>query len=461
MSAIIQELHDATLPISALGIWQGLRDDDGCRALPDGPRIVWDALQMNYAAEELLAAGVATTGEDGQLQLAAPLSSPGVPLVFFRHQAEDAPFAILAGRSALGHRQSPLALALEDAFTTAAVSDTGGILFGVTTVGDLCVLRGLGLPATLVCDITEYRAEQINELRALVGDDLALPALPAPNCPPAGSAADGAADYSDALDPGGPFGTPFEDINGEATEAEATEASSAANGGPVADHSTDNDSIRDHPNGGVDLILVGCKLAEIDGAQPDGLAEVVDLLVNLETHLAVDLARVGVWLPDRADLQTVRFCASRGEVTAAREVILASVDQHTTGLTRPIDGVVGPAPLATDLIGTRAALERVLHRRDDALGDSAARRADGAELLYRAAVDRELIEPLRARAMEEGHPLRQNLDMMAAEVLRGLHYSAPRVALPGITSRAEGAVALDQYLKMAATVTRIIREARR
>ena len=73
------------------------------------------------------------------------------------------------------------------------------------------------------------------------------------------------------------------------------------------------------------------------------------------------------------------------------------------------------------------------------------------------------MDDFRALMNDPARPLdwRQNLGMMAAEVLRGLHYSAPRVALPGITSRAEGAVALDQYLKLAATVTRIIREARR
>lgn len=185
------------------------------------------------------------------------------------------------------------------------------------------------------------------------------------------------------------------------------------------------------------------------GAVP-ALSNALARVAAARQHLDLPFAGVAVWRPPAADLAALRFRRSLRDVASVRSLLQESA-AGAASISIPTDAPpVPPYPVAlADLLAAQAA-ERE--------GDDPAKDVESARLAYEAAVRRDLVAPLQARALASADPVRRAAGAELAGVAGLLHGLTP--ALHDITAGGADPVAaghLARYLKLAGRFDSLLR----
>ena len=157
--AVFEFLAGRGKPYVLPGAWANLECHGAFFVLSEDPESFREALCAQFAREDLLAAGVAHVGDDGELLMHPDLIAEGAVLAALRRAPQAAPFCILTRDDCLPPGQWPFA-AVRDDFQMQSLHElVDGELYIAATLADVAVLWSVGLPAVTATGIGTLEGE--------------------------------------------------------------------------------------------------------------------------------------------------------------------------------------------------------------------------------------------------------------------------------------------------------------
>jgi hypothetical protein len=422
-AAVYQSLLSRCLPYAFRAPWDFLRPDDDARGPVCDPDAALAELRKEFDDDALLGAGVIDPASS-EPRLRPELVDPECGVVALRGGPGRDPFCLLTARGCLPRRPSGIAVAFKDAWTRAQ-AERRGQLFAAWRIGEVALLRALGLPATLAVDLTRGGLRGLHHL----DDRFAMQALTTPpelveelartlelarrsaggKVAPA-VAPDGKAPGPAPTNAGDPAMTGLDQPSGAAGALDGAAA-------PAADDAVASDRPRAARPA---LVLVAWSPLGPTAAPPPALAPAVAHLRDARRYFGFEFAGIEAWRPDDDFLANLRFRLTFRDRSAVRELLEEASGSVDFEELAP-GGADGPAPpgYAAALGELAAALAENQPRsgRSD--------RMKKATAVYEAAVQRELIGPLVDWALASGDPIVKNTGVQVAAVARQLHALAP------------------------------------
>jgi len=377
--------------------WDDLDPPDDCYGPVADPGRALTQLRERFGDRRLMHCGVIRTRAGGRVELAPELTRQGTVVVALRTHPARAPFALLAGGRCLPTRRCPVRAAYRD-YSLAAGLIGGELLLAAADTRDVAILRALGLPCTLAGPIRPpsraafaYLDIESNPLEVDVDDDYAAivaaelaeeaartrPPAPVPEC---GGETKGAESDANPVAAAGPDPRPRPD-SPPTPPIPPTPSPSAAAPEPAED--TD-------PRRRV-VALVAWSPAAFCDRVPTIIAYAARRLRLAQLGLDLAFAGVMVWTVDGDTLEEVRNRLRFANLAAVAARLAESITESTT----EFDSLLAePPPPPLDFVEARAALVTTLANpagTPDALV--------AAWVNYNAALERELVAPLRAAAL--------------------------------------------------------------
>ena len=163
IETLLQRFLDYCTPCGPIGVWSGIGLVPDCFACPENGALTLAWLGDEFLEDCLLSSGIAKYSGDG-LELNPGLVGPSARVVALRTESAQLPYALLTSAGVLSDRpRKPLAV-LDDHWTKGVFTRFEHGLSVAFTVPHLIVLRGLGLPATILGDLLEPTPKNIVQL---------------------------------------------------------------------------------------------------------------------------------------------------------------------------------------------------------------------------------------------------------------------------------------------------------
>ncbi|MCY2994863.1 MAG: hypothetical protein NTY19_44430 [Planctomycetota bacterium] len=153
-----------------------------------------------------------------------------------------------------------------------------------------------------------------------------------------------------------------------------------------------------------DLVLVGCRLAEMSLQEPEGFSEIVSHLTGVERYLDVVLDRFTVWRPSTEAMKQIAFCREHADRRQVRLAILGSMEVSTEQLVAPRQSRELPKDLDE-------AIQKLLSLRSRPTTNVEDKRRAWDDI--QRLIARGSIGPLRQAAKDAKDPLERNLWALA------------------------------------------------
>jgi len=150
---IYERLFGECRPFALSAPWSNIPADADARACPADPPNLLARLEEEFAADDLLATGVARLDPDGQLVLSPTLADPTSGLLFFRPRRGAMPSEVLTAAGTLAGGTQAVCAALQDSWTLDALPECEDRLLAAFSIEDAIVLRSLGFPVTMAAGL--------------------------------------------------------------------------------------------------------------------------------------------------------------------------------------------------------------------------------------------------------------------------------------------------------------------
>ena len=399
--------------------WDSLPPNPDCRAAVANPEETLAFLRRDFPDAILEEVGLLERSPEGLPRLAAPLCDPDGAVLALRRHPGGAVFDLLTSRGCLASRRLPIFVSRDDRFTFARFLKSG-VLFAAGDIRDVALLRTLGLPATLSTGLERTTLIDFHSLRQAFAGVL-------------------------------PWYSP---------RVAEIEAALSAEGHVLG---ADLEPAASRPT----LALLGWQIRSLRPDLPPTVPPVAARLHGFGLHLGAELAEVGVWRPNRYQLDKIAFCLAVTPPGCYATVLLGSSKDQLYPLEACADpekaARVGTDGAPVDVVEARARLLEQLRE------DRGERRASGrtrqALAAYETLTRRDLIEPLQRWALASADPVLRNLGVELANVCALLHQIAPPLhelqardleqALTRGVAPARGGL-LQQYTQLSARLARLL-----
>ena len=455
---IYQDLAGSCLPGALSPPWHRFQVDDDCRRLPPDIDEILTQLRRAFADQDLVAAGVARRGDDGEVRLAETLSNPGGDIIFLRRWPCD-PFEIVTSNGLISGRNLPMFAARYDHHTVAALREFDGMLLLAFSMATCVLLRSLGLPVVFATGLDDLNPEQVCILEGMLGSGTLPDGAREPQAETAGDAVPDTGDHGCAEGDAS--------ANPDVLQASSLICSTSTNIQSQFCTAAALAHLDQETDGTVPVqavILVAWEPAALELHMPPGVASLVQFLASAERHLGIDLSACGTWVPSEDDLEALQFCLRHGNNDRIRSILLESIEERTFTLCNTIDGHIGPPLVSDDYVSAQADLRRCLDARGRDDGEHGAPEAEQlARVIARheATIERHLVVPLVEEAMALSNPLLRNLRVTAANGFRTIHRNAPHVDMRRVEERRCYGEAIRTQVNLINSVLRLVREIRR
>jgi hypothetical protein len=448
----------------------------------------------------------------GRLRLAAGLAEPNGVVIALRSEPDALPFALLAGGSCLPQGQHPILIAHKD-FATTTLMTTTNILYAAARARDVAILRALGRPAILLDDLRTYSLAALHGLT--VGDGLSsdeppafmkelieqlatksqraaaeddddeeddeaestdpptrsqapvganAPSVPTPGATPTGAPVAPATPHPDkglpadaTPEPQSPPlpAPPSEPAGNQSGAHESTPPAPPGFPGTTAGDTTDFT----RPPGALPMIaIVAFSVQALSPHVSWRVHSARRLLTEITPALGLDLHGLGVWQPTAAELANLRIAVRFGAWPRVIDWIGAS----STVLNALSEPTVAPPTPPISLADARADLDAALNATDR--GPDWEQWRTRARKNYRHAVERAIVDPARADAMQANDPVTGAFRLALASAVGHLELEGPLLAasLDRAWSPKEfPQEEYDRYLTLVGHVTRLAQAANR
>ena len=255
--------------------WQELPAPDDIGRLPANPDPMISDLRQEFSDAQLLEAGVIVMDETMAIQPNTMLCEADGLVIALRNAPEDNPYEVFTNQGTLSGRMLPVCASLRDSRVRKMIQATKeNVLFATTTTVELAVFTSLQIPATLNTGLANLGGDYLQQVQE---------------------------DFQ--LNPPKPKYGIFDGDDEEEKKEKAP-----------------------------DLLLVGCRLADLSLEKPEGLAKIASHLAGVEEHLDVPLDSFYMWRPSIEEMKRFEFCITHAGFQRARAAILASVESSTVQL---------------------------------------------------------------------------------------------------------------------------------
>jgi len=173
----------------------------------------------------------------------------------------------------------------------------------------------------------------------------------------------------------------------------------------------------------VHLILVNQNGITCEFREVREIRRLAEVMAKTERHQDVDMSNVSVWSPTEPELDKISFCIQKRDPVSAREAVLESVDCSSYAVVAYADPRFDPRRKPDNYIKAIAELYRSTEQLDGVPGGGNV--GIIAQAAFNAIVDRDLVNPVIAKALENPDPLRRSLGVLLAESLRSIHRQTP------------------------------------
>lgn len=368
--------------------WEFLTATDDVFAACPHPKETLARLQQEFDLEALRRAGIAVRDDWGGWQLAAALCNPTGAIVPVSAHETGGPQELWTGRGQLSTSKHPAMAVMQDA-TSAALAEKTGVVFAVSCIQEVLLLRSLGFAAVTGRGLGRLTWEELREFDGTFGEG--VPLRP---------------------------GKSDEEFDCEDSDAPVEESLAFTEDGPWASVPEYEESTRPA------IVLLGFSLSPLCAAAPVWVA-------NAARHFSMarerGLSLSGVWVacPQGELLDHLEFAVRHRDGIAIRNLLMNSVDGGVDfeQIQQPQEVVA----VTTDYLTAFEALRACYLPENFAAGDRL-EEAEANRKLQRA-VDDELWRPLVDWAMRWHDPVIRNAGVQLAAVARMLHESAPRLSI--------------------------------
>jgi hypothetical protein len=175
----------------------------------------------------------------------------------------------------------------------------------------------------------------------------------------------------------------------------------------------------------INLVLVNQNDITREAREVNDIRRLAEFLAITETHQGGDMKNTSVWLPTEPELEKISFCVHRGDRVSAREAVLESVDCSSYVVAAYADPRFNPRYKPDNYIDAIAEICRSSGQLSGIPGGGDAIAVDQAA--FNAIVDRDLVNPVIAKALENPDPLRRSMGVLLGESLRSMHRQTPGV----------------------------------
>lgn len=366
---VYAELFEGCASYTHPGAWHQLPVYHDVRQLPAELAGLRERLLQRFSQEELVAAGVLAPGTEEEPQLSPAVSQPGDMIIALRRSENDTPFDLLTAKGCVSGRRLPACAALRDGRIREMVRQLGlDQICGTPVIQDAALLLALQIPATLSTGLMDLKGPWLDQF------------------------------------------------------CQAYQLERLAAGGKrhqrkyLIDHTEE-----ERPPEA--LVLLGCRLAEMDRSEPEEICWIRDHFLDLQRHLEILMDRIYLWQPPQHALDKIAFRLSHAGPARVREALVSSFDQHT--------GSLLPARREEDRL-PRHLPEAIVHFQK-LLGkptrDLAEERLAWQHLLK--LLHKKLIQPLLQQASSTADPVLRHLSLMAAEISQVVHPRGLEMLLQG------------------------------
>jgi hypothetical protein len=262
------------------GPWQQLSAPDDIRRVPADPATVMNDLRQHFCDGDLQKAGAIGMDETLTFQMDPGLRNPGAVVIALRRRPNEKPFDLLTECGTLSGKRLPVCASLSDGRIRAMIGATEeNVLLVTPSPIDVAVLLSLKIPTTLATGLRTLEGVYLRQVRKRF--ELRRPP---PQCR------------------------------------------------GIIDHAEEERRKRDQPP---DIVLVGCRLAEMSREEPTDLAPIVSHLTKVEQYLDVPLDRFFIWRPTEDEVRSIEFHMKHVGPKDTRAAILGSIETSTAQLIAP------------------------------------------------------------------------------------------------------------------------------
>jgi hypothetical protein len=382
--------------------------DDLYTGCPHGNEVL-AVLAETFTTCDQIAAGVAY-GAPEALALYPALVGVERKFVALRAAADQPPFAIQTESGLLPPGASPIESIFQDYRITSGLCEPGDCLLIAADMENIVALRRLGWPAFLAQDLLPFSLVRWSKLTAACGwaqpNGLELP------------------------------------VNSVAADTETTTVATPTN--PEVSSALQSvlpanpDGLDEPPEPAlvatgsepplpkfITLVLVGWSVARLALDLPSVIALLASALWDAHRYLGIDLSPCPVWLPTAPELTRIKYCREMGAKPALAQAVQQSLDRSLFTVEEAQHRQATAAREPVSYLDAYHELEKC--QRAAATNAQAVDQSRAAQLVYAAAVDRELILPLREQALANRDPQKRSLSLIAADLAELLHHQAPFV----------------------------------
>jgi hypothetical protein len=291
---VYKHVFNHCVPFHHDGPWQELTAPGDIRRVPADPAAVMNDLRQHFSDDDLQEAGVLEMDETLVVQLDPGLRNPDAVVIALRKRPSDDPFDLLTERGMLSGQHLPVCASLSDGGVRAMIAAIQENFLLVTPSPiDVAVLLSLEIPATLATGLRQLEGVHLQQVRKRF------------------------------------------DLRPPPTQCRG-----------ITDYAEEERRKRNQPP---DIVLVGCRLAEMSREEPTDLSTIVSHLAEVEQFLDVPLDRFFVWRPTEKEIRAIEFHMKHVGPTDTRAAILGSIETSTAQLitpAEPSDGLPSDLPTA-------------------------------------------------------------------------------------------------------------------
>lgn len=429
--------------------WDFLPPDADCRSPVGNESETLYHLRQKYSDEILEGARVVEKTAAGPVRLRPELCNPAGAIVGLRRTPGAWPHGLLTARGCLSESGLLISSALSDARTWAGVNETG-LLIAPFRIGEVALLRTLGLPATLCPRPTQLSIDQLRVVDETFGGG----------------------DYSPLEHTGEPGESDWAGPESKREHKPEIGERSAPNqnkgslgtrppGAPTSAKPERSPCVQTK----LTLVLLGWSPRSICATPSPILNRWTSYLTACRRYLGLPFAGVLVWRPSPSFFENLRFRIVRKNVELVQELLRDSLDE-LHDFEREGDQQQGLGE-AVSLLAVQEELQASLAE-DRAHGRSS-HRVQTALHRYEALVQQDLIAPLYAWAMASDDPVVRNAGVELASVCGLIHRMTPGLhelqrSQLHRALRTEGelipAALFEQYLKLLNRLGSLMRDLR-
>ncbi len=399
--------------------WQNCPVDPNSRLGPADPAAAFAALQADYQAEELVAAGIARLGSGGQIEPHPTLAQASVGLVLLFDQSGDICNLMTDRGCVLGNR-APVFEVLSDRRTVEMLEGPVRSMFATDTIADTILLRSFGLPAAPIVGLDRLNQHAVDLLCQNYG--VVQGASPREQDEQDWAAMrENGHGHEAAVHPQDPMPSGTDCAAPAAPKMPPYIAPASANVGQ-------DDA------GHIRLTFVRWTIHAMSKTAPPSLQRTIDGLMKLKKYRRLELNEITEWTPADRDLQSLQFALDQREPDWIKSALLdcafygfSNIEDAGTRTTT----VAPPAGLAAAMDHLQGIMLQAPH-------DMSRQRMKEALCNYHRTVNQQITVPLLRQAAAASDPLDRAMQLQFAQLNALFLEKAPRVreqALAGLVER--------------------------